>query len=551
MAPTPRWAWVVAGLLAAVPIARMGALVRSAHPLPYNDYWPMLDSVLTDAGGFDVGGLFELRNEHPVVVAKLLYWLNLQVTGGSNVALGMVVMGIAAGQLAVLAALARDLGRRWALLPPLLVTTAAYLLFARQGAWHFVKSMSGCAWLTSNLFALLAIWAQVRARPVLAIAFGLLATISYGTGLAVWPVLILVGLLAGARLRQLVPALLIGVGATVWLQLQLADVGKTAGDRPPLLVWGARSAEVVGAFLLPFHRVSDIRLGEAILAVGIVGALVVLYRLLRRGEAAVTAAPWIGLVAYGAGSALLVAAGRNTFLWTGSQGRYAAIGALTCIGVTGVVLSLLPRGGGAGGRALVAGAAAGLVVLGAVVLLGGGRELRRIDLEYGKQDLLAVGLETRIFDQSRLWLGAIETLDAPGIEDRLERAGQDFHVDDDLDCGLLGSSVDPSERAATLPAGVRAATTRQEPGGRVLPKGIVFDGWVEGASIACVVLIDGDGEVVGAGGHGLVRDGYGGPGATDVPGRTWFSGVAPTTPGGVVHVRLEGDDALYALPPGG
>ena len=83
---TPRWAWGIAGVIAAVPVVRMLLLVLQAHRLPYNDYWPMIDSVLTDEGGFDLGGLFELRNEHPIVVPKLLYWLNLQVSGGSNVA---------------------------------------------------------------------------------------------------------------------------------------------------------------------------------------------------------------------------------------------------------------------------------------------------------------------------------------------------------------------------------------------------------------------------------------------------------------------------------
>ena len=172
---------------------------------------------------------------------KLLYWINLQVTGGSNVALGLVVLGVVLGQVAVVAVLSRDLGRRWALAPPLLTAAAAYLLFGRQGAWHFVKSMSGAAWLTANLFALLAVWAQLRGRRVLPLVFATLATLSYGTGLVTWPVLILVGLLGGTRLRQLWPTFALGLAATVWLQVQLADLGRTAGDRPPLVVWAARA----------------------------------------------------------------------------------------------------------------------------------------------------------------------------------------------------------------------------------------------------------------------------------------------------------------------
>ena len=160
-----------------------------------------------------------------------------------------------------------------------------------------------------------------------------------------------------------------------------------------------------------------------------------------------------------------------------------------------------------------------------------------------------MGLETRIFDGSRTWLGSIEAIDAEGIEDRLEAAGQDFHLDDSIDCGLLGTTVAPADLRATLPAGVRAEVTRMETGGRAVPLGVVFDGWVEGAAIDCALLLDLDGEVVGAGGSGSVEHGYGGPGARDLAGREWFSGVAPRPEGTTtVVVRLQGHDGLYALP---
>jgi hypothetical protein len=547
---TPRWAWILAAVLSAVPVLRMGVLVAGAHPLPYNDYWPMIYSVLTDSGGFDPSGLFDLRNEHPLVVAKLLYWLNLQVTGGSNIALGFVVMGIALGQLAVVAVLGRDLAARWRFAPPALVVTAACLLFARQGSWHFLKSMSGAAWLSANLFALLAIWAQVRGRHLLALAGAVLATLSYGTGLAVWPVLIVVGLLSGARVRQLVPTFVAGVVAVVWLQVQLADLGKTAADRPPLVSWMARSAEVVGAFLLPNHRVTDIRLGEALIALGVIAAIVVVVRALRGTEDATVAAPWVGLVALGTGMAMLVAAGRNTILWTGSVGRYSACGAIACLGLAGLGLALLPRRGIAGR----AGPVAAVVVLGALsvwVLRGGDREVARLEGLRSNQDLVAIALEAHLLDGSRLPLGNFELLDAPGIEDRLDAAGQRSFVGDDTDCGRLATTLAADERQSDLPAGVSGAVTRLEEAGQSIPGGVVFDGWVEGAGLSCAVLVEPDGTVVGASGHGSVHEGYGGPGAVDVPGRTWFSGLAPLTAEATVYVALDGHDGFYAPPPAG
>lgn len=544
---TPRWAWAAAGVLAAIPVARMTLLVLGAHRLPYNDYWPMLDSMLTADGGFDASGLFELRNEHPLVVAKVMYWLNLQVTGGSNVALGLVVVAIAVAQLAVVVVLARDLGPRWRLAPPLLLVAAAYLLFARQGAWHFVKSMSGSAWLTANLFSLLAIWAQVRGRWLLAIAMAALATLSYGTGLLAWPVLLVVGLLAGAPPKRLLPALGTGVVAFVWLQLQLADLGKSAGDRPPLLVWGARGAEVVGAYFFPRHRVTSIRTGEAIVAAGLVLAGLVVLRRLRAGVDARPAAPWVGLLAYGAGMGLLIAAGRNTILWTGTAPRYAAIGALTVLGVVGIALSLASERSWPG-RVVALGAPVAVAVLAVGLSYTGAREVRELEHSEARQDLLAVALEQRLVGGSRLWLGNLERAADDGIEERLAAAGQDFGMVDSLDCGLLGETIERDEVDATLPAGVRAEVTRLDPAGQIVERGVLFDGWVEGADLECAVLVADDGRVVGASGHGSPAQGYGGPNAVDLPGRVWFSGLGPTGGEPTVVVRLDGHDQLFALP---
>ena len=93
-------------LLAVVPALRMLWLIRDAPRLPYADYWPMLDTVLRRDGGLDLGGVVELRNEHPVVAAKLMYWLNAHATSGSNGSLGRVVVLIVVLQVILVARLA-------------------------------------------------------------------------------------------------------------------------------------------------------------------------------------------------------------------------------------------------------------------------------------------------------------------------------------------------------------------------------------------------------------------------------------------------------------
>jgi hypothetical protein len=312
-------------------------------------------------------------------------------------------------------------------------------------------------------------------------------------------------------------------------------------------VWGARGGEVIGQYFFPRHRVTSIRTGEAIVAVGILLVAVLGYRLARRSIDARLAAPWVGLIAYGAGMGLLIAAGRNTILWTGTQARYAAIGALTCLGVVGLALSLADRA--SRNRVLAAGAALAIAGLCLVVSQTGQREVQALDLSYGNQDRMAVALEQRLVGGSRLWMGLLEQTKDDGIEDRLEASGQSFELKHSIDCGLLGDTVEPRTATTQLPPGVRAEVTRLEAAGDIIPKGMVFDGWVEGAAIDCALLIDLEGNVIGAGGHGSARRGYGGPGATDSPGRVWFSGLAPLRDGGTIYVRLEGHDQLFALPP--
>lgn len=545
--PTPRWAWGVAGLVVALATVRMVRLVLRATPLQHNDYWPMIDTMLTSDGGFRLAGVFEFRNEHPLVFAKILYWLNLQATGGSNISLGLVVVAIVLAQLGVLLVIARDLGRRWPLLPPLLVALAGVLLLGRQGAWHFMKSMSGAAWLTANLFAISAIWAQLRGRRFLAIGFAALATISYGTGLVAWPAIVVVGLLMGERWRRLVPAAVAAGVAAVWFQSQLETVGKTPSDRAPLPVELARGSEVIGAYFFPGRRVTSIRVGEAILGVAVVLLLVAIVRLVRSpGPTTRLAAPWAGLLVFGAGMAFLLATGRNSILWTGSQGRYSAIGALTFLSMVALLAVSLPwrRPGAVASRVAVS---AIVVVLAVAVWRGGAREVRALDGGQARQQMLAVALEMDLFGDSTLWLGGLETVSS-GIEQRLAAAGHDFGMGHSIDCGRLGDTLFPEDVAPAFPPGVTAALVRRVADEPKVPRAQFYDGWVDGADIECTLLVDLEGTVIGAGGHGKAVHGYGGGGAVDQPGRVWFSGIGPLRDGTTVYVKVEGSDGFVAMP---
>ncbi len=144
------------------------ALLLDGSKLQYNDYWLMIDGTFRDNGLFDVGSLFTFQNEHPVVIPKLVYWLNAQVAAGSNITLGILVVVIVVLQVGLVRRFLAEEDRPRPVGVVLLVVSSI-LLFSRQGAHNFFLGMSGIAWLSANLFALAALVARWTDRDWLAI----------------------------------------------------------------------------------------------------------------------------------------------------------------------------------------------------------------------------------------------------------------------------------------------------------------------------------------------------------------------------------------------
>ena len=185
--------YAVAALLALIPVVRMTRIVLDGSELQHDDYWLMLPRFLNADGGLGLGGLFHFHNGHPVVVPQLLYWLNVHAFSGSNISLGLFVIAIVLGQLVVIALLLRH-----SALGPVermvMIVLSSALLFDLTGTWNFAKSMSGAAWFSANLFALVAVYLRSRDRQWPAFVVAILAAMSYGTGIVAWPAVIATGI---------------------------------------------------------------------------------------------------------------------------------------------------------------------------------------------------------------------------------------------------------------------------------------------------------------------------------------------------------------------
>jgi len=499
------------GALALAPAISMLVIVQGGNPMQWLDYWDVLPRVTNSDGSFAPRGMFEYQNEHPVAIPALIYWVNAHLTGGSNVALGTLVVAIVAAQVAILGwALPRRITTVFAWRAAF-VAVAAALLFATRGTHNFLLAMSGTAWLTANLFAIIALFVAWRRGPLLALPFAALASLSYGTGLAVWPVLVLLAVLE-RRPRWLVAAT---AGATVvaagayLLGYEAPD--QVAQEDRTLVGFASRICEVLGS---PFTENLDLAgmLGAGLL--GLTGFAV--WSAWRRGVLA-DVAPWIGLGAYALLGAAFISISRSGgAVENSTSSRYVSLGALAWLATLVLVAAVFPA------RPV---AVAGAAVAAVVALVGGHATIEEIRALRFESDAIATALRLgAVPDPNYVYFND----DAVAILPRLDH--YPFNDDYDLDCGLLGERLDPATLDRTIDQG-GPPVTEGWLDGYVTSEftGVArVSGWAgTSRDIRCILLVDGRGEVVGTATHGVDRPDL--RGATHF--QAWgFTGVARQPP---------------------
>jgi hypothetical protein len=493
---TPAWpllGYIFAGIVALAPALRMAHVVLRGSPLQHNDYWQMLPRFVTPDGALHVKGLFHFQNEHPMVVPQALYWINLRLFSGSNIVLGLIVVTIVLGQLAVIALLLSrsdfEPVERIAVF-----VLASVLLFDLTGTWNFAKAMSGTAWLSANAFAVTAIYLRSRDRCWLAFGAGALAAISYGTGIVAWVAVIAVGLVrrpARQWWREW-PYALAFVLTFVWYRasgpqrdhdLDLSRMVKAAGS-------------MLG-FVLGLH-------GDAARAVGTVAVvgvpvLAIALGVTRRGVAGV--AGWIGVALFGWLAIFELAYGRLTLF--GEQTRYTSLAALTWIGFVVLVVYAFHAVASVAARRSAPVASAfrsqWLVLVLAVPLAIGALTAGRADRDAllalnRTQVLREIALRLDLTDNTLYLVGPLS--EPTHVQAILRGTGSFPFVDSwDRDCGLIGTRLGNAGNAKSEVVGeVRSA----RPAPR-LHGAVEFDGRVLApTSIRCIVVADDADRVIGA-----------------------------------------------------
>ena len=325
----------------------MAWLMRAASPLQYSDYWLLVTHYTNPDGSFRLAGLFEFEfQNHPVVVPMLLYWLDLYLFAGSNVALGVVVLILGVGVLAVIGLILRR-SELQAIDRMVLFVLASSLIFTPNGAWNYGIAVSGTAWLGAGLIGVVAVYWRSRDRTVLAFAAAVLAALTYATGLMVWPALAAVGACRRPPRewwREL-PYVAGFVATYLWYE-QVQTTGLGADIPWPSVVDGVRLMAQLLVFPLGMEGSSAEVAGALVLIVTV--ALVVWGIAFSRSD---STAMWVGIAVFGLGATASLAFGRYTLITAfGNSNRYTSVPTVALIGLAGLLMSAIHEHGERGGE---------------------------------------------------------------------------------------------------------------------------------------------------------------------------------------------------------
>jgi hypothetical protein len=520
-------------LLAVLPAVAMAFEVAASPRLQLLDYWSVLLRITNPDGRYNVGGVWDLQNEHPLIIPSFFYWADAKLFGGDNRMLGYLAVAIAAITVLLLrSALPR-------LLPVVLraglVVATSALVFSLHGIHNFALGMSGTAWLTANMLVVASLLLARKRRWLLAWLVGVLACASYGTGFAVWPALFLLACMHGERWWRRIATLVIGAAVVaVWLTMR------------PSVVPGKDPATDVGSVLYAFLTlIGHVWTGRSADLAAIAGGAILC------GLAALLTVPsararrlwvWWAVAFYGVLACAMIATARVDFgADIGLASRYTSLSVLVSVPLLVIVATVAfrrsPRNAP---RFAVASVAIGLVgfTLGAPMVAVVREALTDVPLR-------AVALRAQLDD--RFWFGFPPT---DRLAPRLE-ALDHYPYTDDFTIGCGGPEL--GDRLALDDMRAMSAADEDEPGpsgavdnGETRGDTTLLRGWATGGreDVRCVLFVDAEGEVTGGGQYHLPR-----PDVQSLlewaPSDTGFAVIAPTDPAGRVVVVLDSGRMLW------
>lgn len=477
--------------------------------LPDNDYWWNIAGVITEQGvRFDLPALLLHNNEHIVVIPKLIYAVNYLLTSGSNIGLiaySIVVGAICSGLLVLLSA-------RALIKTPLRLAVCALLfpliMLSTKLTHSYFLGMSGAIWLTADLFVVLSLAALARAVAtkasiwlLLSLVSALLGVLTYST--AVYALLVLLAVSFAALLYPPLerifpkPTLVATIVVSVLVLTTLLIYRSHPPGHPSLSFDPLQLVLFVLIYLgnaLPLPTVLHPIGGLALLCAGAFS----LWCLLKLGREEADLLFWTCLFLFGPFNALMTGVGRLGYGVAKAEiSRYQSVAALSLIATITLVLMALPKGEVARPIALARGAIIIALFLSAPLIVLNPQNLSGYTARNEQKALAEIALRFGIQGDQHLRAST----SAPGQLDALLPVLRDArHVpfDDGSRCEqMIGQTVAPAVEAAAGSIEVMTSYGMSHGGGLA----VELSGWSErgGAAADCVIVVDQDQHVIGAG----------------------------------------------------
>lgn len=506
-------------------------LIFSAPQMQFGDYFGMLESLFSDSGTFNPLGLFQHANEHLVFLPKIIYVINIYFFSGSNVSLGVFVWFISILTAAVLFINLKPFFHSFDPRKKIIFAWSfAIFLFPLAAAHNYLFAMSGTAWILANFLVVCAIIGASNREYIFAGLLGVLATFSYGTGLAVWPALLSVVLFQRFINRRIILMFLMGAVSVVIERI----TSSTVADHPPIeknLFNLFRSIFLTSGGLFTRNVNTAIFIG----LISIIFSFYLIQKLFLERKNTPEVSIVGGLICYGVTVFTLFALSRTGFsddMFLSS--RYMAVVSLFFLGLTLLSLILFQ---------LSIRFSVVVIALLVMALTNSSITITRVqDSARYNQELGAVAAVLGVANNGVVF----------GYRERTSDILRLFHhypfngSGDKLGCGLLKTKV--SLQVITEVAGVRGfidsiSTTPN-------PSAVQVSGWIDSEDeIECILLLNSNNVVVGAGIQGWEREdarkAIGGSRSN-----IGFIGIAKTTQMDLkVAVRLKNKEAFIVFAP--
>lgn len=330
-------------VLALLPMALVAAIInRYGVNVPYGDEW----STLSLFGKWDmhqltVADLYREHNGHRILVPRLFYLALTQLTRG-NVrvemffSLFLCILTSAGIYLLLRRTVTGSASRHlalWAFINLFLFSP----IQAENWLWGFQLQIFLANLCLVGAIVSVASEASVLVRFTGAAIFGVAGTFSFGNGLLIW----LVVLLMMVCRREGISFLVAWIGAAVLVMLAYLPgyLGHEAGR--PVIHWKDYLVYFAGFLGAPLARIPNSQPLTLPVIIGVTLVAVYLgiaFHLARRCDVQRNAAPWLALGAYAFGSAIMAAIARTHF---GPEhaldSRYTTVSIILVVSLIGLV----------------------------------------------------------------------------------------------------------------------------------------------------------------------------------------------------------------------